>query len=182
MSDDIIRVWQALYTLPRQEFKAEKQLMGAGIDFYLPTIKRVKQWSDRKKKVTEPLLRGYIFIHASEKERLEAVEFNSIIRSVFDQGRPARIHDFEIENLRNFVKDSYEYQVRDGIIKGAKVRICEGPFEGVIGSIVDGSSQKSIYVSLEFINRTVMAHLTDGTRFEVLTESQLKQIESGNGQ
>jgi transcription antitermination factor NusG len=175
------RIWQALYTLPRQEFKAEKQLSGTGIEFYLPTIKRVKQWSDRKKKVTEPLLRGYIFIHVTEKERLEAVELDSIIRSVFDQGRPARIHDFEIENLRNFVQDSFVYQVNDGIVKGAKVRICEGPFEGVIGSIVDGSSQKSIYVSLEFINRTVMAHLTDGTRFEVLTDSQLKEIENENG-
>jgi len=170
------KFWQALYTQSRQEFKAETQLTAIGIDSYLPKISRIKQWSDRKKKVTEPLLRGYIFIFADEKERLEAIQLNSIVRSVFDNGKPAKIHEFEIENLRNFVNETFEYRVNNGIVKGAKVKIASGPFSGVIGTVIDESNQKSLHVSLEFINRTVIAQLTEGTEFEVLTASQLKQI------
>ena len=64
------KYWFALYTKPRNEFKAEQQLTAAEIINYLPTLTLVKKWSDRKNKVTEPLLRGYIFIYANEEERL----------------------------------------------------------------------------------------------------------------
>ena len=48
------KYWFALYTKPRSEFKAEQQLTAVGVENYLPTITRLKQWSDRKKKVTTP--------------------------------------------------------------------------------------------------------------------------------
>jgi len=60
IKNSIDKFWFALYTKPRNEFKAEQQLIAAGITNYLPTVTLLKQWSDRKKKVTEPLLRGYI--------------------------------------------------------------------------------------------------------------------------
>lgn len=62
------RAWYALYTKPKAEFKAAQQLKCIGIDYYLPTITKIKQWSDRKKRITEPVLRGYIFIYATEKK------------------------------------------------------------------------------------------------------------------
>lgn len=164
------RKWYALYTNPRCEFKAEMQLKVNDIDCYLPKITRIKQWSDRKKKVTEPLLRGYIFIYASEIERCLAVEQDAIIRCVFDQGRPAKIHDFEIENLRNFINDTQDYFILNGLIKGVQVRIFEGPFAGVVGTLIEEPKQKSIAVSIELLNRTVVAHFTEGTRIEIVND------------
>lgn len=58
--------WFALYTKPKHEFKAEIKLNAEGIETYLPKISKIKQWSDRKKKIIEPVLRGYIFIYANE--------------------------------------------------------------------------------------------------------------------
>ncbi|MEJ2505376.1 MAG: transcription termination/antitermination NusG family protein [Ignavibacteriaceae bacterium] len=78
--------WLALYTKPRSEFKAEEQLISSGIQTYLPTITKLKQWSDRKKKIAEPLFRGYIFIYADEQERLTSVEKPAIVKS-YDQKR-----------------------------------------------------------------------------------------------
>ena len=45
---------------------------GKGIESYLPLKKVLKQWSDRKKWVEEPLFRSYIFIHADLKGRASA--------------------------------------------------------------------------------------------------------------
>ena len=73
-NNSLEKFWFALYTKPRNEFKSEQQLIAAGITNYLPTVTLLKQWSDRKKKVTEPLLRGYIFIYANEEERLVSLE------------------------------------------------------------------------------------------------------------
>jgi transcription antitermination factor NusG len=66
------KYWFVLYTKPRHEFKAEEQIKSLNIEVYLPTTTVVKQWSDRKKKVTEPLFKSYIFIYADEKERLNS--------------------------------------------------------------------------------------------------------------
>jgi transcriptional antiterminator RfaH len=42
-----------------------------GITNYCPTITLVKQYSDRKKKVTKPLLSSYVMVELEEKERIK---------------------------------------------------------------------------------------------------------------
>ena len=44
---NIDKNWFALYTKPRGEFKAAEQLNVNEINYYLPTLTTVKQWSDR---------------------------------------------------------------------------------------------------------------------------------------
>ncbi len=162
--------WFALYTKPRSEFKAEKQLIGVGVKNYLPTITRLKQWSDRKKKVTKPLLGGYIFIFANETERLLSIEQQAIVRCLFDAGRPARIPEWQIENLKKLLETNQELLIHNGIVAGAKVAIKNGPLEGVIGTVVKGGTGKSISVSIDLLNRSVIARLTDDCSLEVVSE------------
>ncbi len=162
--------WFALYTKPRSEFKAEKQLKGVEVKNYLPTITRLKQWSDRKKKVTKPLLGGYIFIFANEAERLISIEQQAIVRCLFDAGRPARIPEWQIENLRKLLETNQDLLIHNGIVTGAKVIIKSGPFEGVIGTVVEGGTGKSISVSIDLLNRSVIARLPDDCSLEVVRE------------
>ncbi len=100
------KYWFALYTKPRSEFKARDQLALLEVEHYLPTFTSMKQWSDRKKKITEPLIRGYIFIYANEQERLASVEQPSIVRCLFDCGHPASIPDWQIDNIKKFLLKS----------------------------------------------------------------------------
>lgn len=166
------KFWFALYTKPRHEFKAELQLKTAGIEVYLPKITRLKQWSDRKKKVTEPLINSYIFIRSSEKERLLALEEEAIVRCVFDCGRPAKIPDDQMQNFIDFIKDEEDYFVINGIVKGAKVIIKDGPFAGVTGVIVEEPCGKTVAVSIELLNRTVVARLHENVKLDVLLSKQ----------
>lgn len=164
------KFWFALYTKPRSEFKAEKQLTGSGINNYLPVITRLKQWSDRKKKVTEPLLRGYIFIYATEQERLISVEQQAIVRCIFDAGRPARIPEWQIENIRALLETKSDVIVKNGIIPGARVKITSGPFGGIVGTVVKGDGGKSISVTIDLLNRSVIARLPGDSSVEVIRE------------
>ena len=166
----IDKYWFALYTKPRSEFKAEQQLITAGINNYLPTITRLKQWSDRKKKVTEPLLRGYIFIYANEQERLISVEQQAVVRCIFDAGRPAKIPEWQINNLRTLLETKSDIIVKNGIVPGAKVRITSGPFEGVIGTVVSGEAGKSVSVTIDLLNRSVITRLPDESNVEVIRD------------
>ena len=170
--NDSQKSWFALYTKPRNEFKASQQLAGVEVEHYLPTITRLKQWSDRKKKVTEPLIRGYIFIYATENQRLASVEQPSIVRCVFDGGHPASIPDWQIDNIRKMLSLKSEIIVYNGIVSGTKVKIKNGPFEGVVGIVTNNEMGKSISISIDLLNRSVITRVPQGSELELIKEQQ----------
>ena len=107
--------WFALYTKSRSEFKAAEQIGANEVEYYLPTVVKYRQWSDRKKKITEPLIRGYIFVYANEKERIISLEQNAVVRCLTERGRPARIPDWQIENLKNMLKNKADFYIAEGL-------------------------------------------------------------------
>jgi len=155
-----VKHWLALYTKPRQEFKAAIQLESVSIEYYLPTFTVTKKWSDRKKKITEPLFRGYIFVHVDEKERLLAVSQKAIVKTVFFEGKPAVIPNWQIENLKKMLIDSPEVFVTDKIEVGTKIKIVDGPFKDVIGVVTSTQEDKWLSVSVELLRCSVMVRLT----------------------
>ena len=48
--------------------KVYQELKNQSVEAYLPLEKKIRQWSDRKKKVEEPMIRSYVFVKSSEKE------------------------------------------------------------------------------------------------------------------
>jgi transcription antitermination factor NusG len=163
--------WFALYTKPRNEFKAAKQLESVGVEYYLPTVVRISQWSDRKKKITEPLIRGYIFVYSDEKERILSLEQPSIVRCISERGRPARIPEWQIDNLKKMLQTNAEFHIKEGLVSGIKVRIKEGPFQGVIGVVKEVELGKAIVVSIDLLNRSVIAHLPTESVFEIIRDN-----------
>ena len=152
--------WFALYTKPRQEFKASIQLTKMTIENYLPTLTKVKKWSDRKKKVTEPIFRGYIFIKADEKERLLSLSQNAIVRCITFEGKPSIVPEWQIESLKSLLTTSPEVFVSNKIELGAKVKIIDGPFSGVLGIVKGVQEEKWLAVSVDLINCSVMVRLS----------------------
>lgn len=151
--------WFALYTKPRQEFKAASQLGELGIEHYLPLQIKIKQWSDRKKKVSEPLIHGYIFIKANEKERLQALQLYSMVRCVTFNGKPAAIPDWQIENLKIMLASNNEVVLSETIPSGTRVKIISGPFEGVVGIVNETSAGRTLSITIDLLKRSVTATL-----------------------
>ena len=151
--------WFALFTKPRHEFKAEEQLKMIGVNSYLPVVNKVKQWSDRKKKISEPVFRSYIFIYANEAERLAALEQTSIIRCLSEHRRPAVIPDWQIENLKRMLDYKAEYFVYEGLVSGTKVEIKEGPFHRCNWNRPLWNRRKVFAVTVELLNRTIITYL-----------------------
>ena len=162
--------WFALYTKPRSEFKAAEQLKILSIEYYLPLATTIRQWSDRKKKITEPVIRGYIFINADERERLLALEQFSIVRCVSERGRPAVIPQWQIDNLRKMLEYHGDFQVMQGLIPGKKIKIIDGPFAGVVATYREIENERTISVSIELLNRSVIAHLPKESVIEIIKQ------------
>ena len=62
MITDPKKKWHAVYVSSRTEKKITDLLNNKGIEAYVPIIKTMRQWSDRKKMVELPLLNGYVFL------------------------------------------------------------------------------------------------------------------------
>ncbi len=153
------KFWFALYTKPRQEFKAALQIESVSVECYLPTFSSVKKWKDRKKKVTEPLFRGYIFIYADENERLRAVSQKSIVRTIFFNGSPSIIPEWQIENLKKILSETPDVFISNKIEIGSKVKITDGPFKDITGIVKEEQEDKWLAVSVDLIKCSVMVRL-----------------------
>lgn len=151
--------WFALYTKPRHEFKARIQFNNLFIENYLPTLEVTKQWHDRKKKIMEPLFRGYIFVCVDEKERITALQQSSIVKTVGFGGKPVVIPEWQIENLKVVLAKNPDVFVTDKIEIGTNVVITDGPFSGVIGTVKEINNEKWLSVSLELLQRSVLVRL-----------------------
>ncbi len=155
----IKRFWLAFYTKPQQEFKTELYLQSAEIEHYLPSIVTLKQWSDRKKKVTVPLFKGYIFAKVNEAERMKILQQKTVVCNISFAGKPSHIPDWQIENIKKMLSETPDIFVSSGIEPGHLVKIIEGPFTGVVGTVKEMSKEKWLSVSIDLLNRTVSAKL-----------------------
>ncbi|MEO8232828.1 MAG: UpxY family transcription antiterminator [Ignavibacteriota bacterium] len=163
-----IKNWHVLYTHSRAEFKVEQSLRVNEIEVFLPTMKTIKQWTDRKKEIIEALFKSYIFIFATEKDRLLSLEDKHVVRCLCDTGKPAIIPEWQIENLKRIINADRQPEVIEGLMSGTKVEITNGAFIGVCGTIVKIENKNHLAISIELINRTVIVHITDETTFKNL--------------
>lgn len=160
LPDIIEKKWVAFYTKPRQEFKAAQEIQNLNIECYLPTIITLRQWSDRKKKIQVPLFNGYVFAKVDEKERLTAVQQDSIVKIISFAGKPSYIPEWQIESLKKMLIETPDVFVTNGLEVGQHVKITEGPFAGVDGYIKEMNKEKWLCVSIELLNRTVSVKLS----------------------
>lgn len=105
--------WYVLYTKPKWEKKVAERLTEIGITAYCPTIVKVQQWSDRKKKVVVPLFSSYVFVQLEEKNRNTVFSVTGVVRYLFWLGKPAIVRNQEIHAIQQWLSqpDSFEVEL-----------------------------------------------------------------------
>ena len=134
--------WFVVYTRPQQELKVATQLTAMGITNYCPTITLVKQYSDRKKKVTKPLLSSYVMVELEDKERNKVFACNGIVRYPFFLGKPAVVPASQIILMQDHLNGVYNDFKVTTLSVGDSHTINEGPFSGVSGRVVETDKTK----------------------------------------
>jgi len=148
--------WYPIYTRSRAEKKTQLELAKKNIVSYLPLKKVLKQWSDRKKIVEEPLLKSYLFVYISAKEYTEVLSTYGISRFIYFSGKIADIPNKQLEDLRLLLANSENLEVIDfDISPGEKVLIKAGPFKGIIAELVSLKSKKSLVLRLHKIGYSI---------------------------
>jgi len=147
----IIRKWFALQTKPKSEKLVAKQLEIKEIEYFLPLVQKVRIWSDRKKKIQIPLFSGYIFVHATEEERVKAItETSGALRYIFFEKRPAVVSDKEIEIIKYAISEPEKISIEDKKIKkGDMIIVTHGIFKGMKGYVNEFRGNYKLTINLE---------------------------------
>ncbi len=139
-----IKKWYVVYTRPRWEKKVAGILLGKGIEHYCPLNKVMKQWSDRKKIVLEPLFKGYIFVKLQETTKWEIKNIDGILNFVYWLGKPAVVRETEIVTIKKFLQEFSSVEVIERQLDiNSKVLIKQGVLMNYHGIIVEIHGNKA---------------------------------------
>ena len=129
--------WYALYTKPRWEKKIHKSLQNKGIESYCPLNKVRRKWSDRIKVIEEPLFKSYIFVRVEEAMKTEVRYVDGVLNYVYWNGKPAIVKDDEIIEIKRFMSEYDEVEVKAIDINPAdEVMVNAGVMMGASGRII----------------------------------------------
>jgi transcription antitermination factor NusG len=151
--------WYAVYTRPRCEKKVAEILTRRKIENYCPINKVVKQWSDRKKVICEPLFTSYVFVRVPEQAITSLRQTPGVINLVYWLGKPAVIRDVEIEEVKKFLCDYINIRLEKTPIHiNDKKQILGGPLMEMEGNVLSVRSN-TVKVALPSLGYMMFAEV-----------------------
>lgn len=152
--------WHIFYCKSRSEKKVAERLSGVGIEVFLPLVVQTKQWSDRKKKVENPLLPGYVFAHIPPHKVPEILRTDGIVAPLKIGKKYGTLHSEEKEALQRFVLSGYHVKLVSVDIQiGQKVRVTAGPLSELEGICISKAGLHYFSVRIDSLNHTIMARV-----------------------
>ena len=150
------RKWFVLYVKSRTEKKVKERFDKKKIEAFLPLMKVVRQWSDRKKTVQVPLFNGYIFVHLHELEFTEVRMIEGVVNFVRQEGKPATVKQEQIDAIRRFIETGLPMESStDHFAPGERVRINFGPLKDCEGELIAINNEKHFIIRVEIINQVL---------------------------
>lgn len=158
------KYWHALYVRSRAEKKVLWQLEENGFTAYLPLITQMKQWSDRKKKVEEPLFKSYVFVYSNEREYIPILNVYGVIKFVTFERKAVIVPENQILAIKKFVNDfekgeEYKMMNNEELKEGQKVRIINGPMKGLTGRLETIRNKRHLIVYIDVVGQCIPVHI-----------------------
>lgn len=153
--------WYAVYVLPRLEQKVHERIEDMGVESFLPTKIVIKKWSDRKKKVRQPLFPNYVFVKTSLQERFQLFGITGLVKFITFEGKPVEIPEKSIEAIKQLVElsddissDSYMGNIGD------KVTVQNGQFAGIEGVITQLNGKNRLVIQIKALRQSISVNVS----------------------
>lgn len=153
--------WVALYTNPRAEKQVEKNLQREGFVAYLPMIRELHTWSDRKKWVEIPLIKSYIFAKITAREEMLIRNVVGVAFLIKFKNNVLTIPESEIQMMKDFIASKLAIQVRntEELARGKRVRIHSGSLAGREGLLVSDCEDGNFAVEITGISMALVTYI-----------------------
>ena len=153
MNVENARCWYAVYVRSRFEKKVHQFLQEKGVTSFLPLIETWRQWSDRKKKVSIPLFKGYVFVRIVFKsDHCKVLDTDGVVKFVGIGNVPSVILDRDIEWIKILAGEPDALKnVLPEMPSGQRVKVISGPFRGLEGIVQKEGREAKLLVYFDSI-------------------------------
>jgi len=156
--------WLVFYTKSRAEKATDKNLKKFGFESYLPVMKVLRQWSDRKMKVEVPLFNSYIFVYDLESSIQDILKIPGVTWNIRHNGKPAFLRENELATIKRFIESGLTIEIgsAEDLEKGDQVKIMDGPMKGAIGYLSGEYNDQKFTIELETIDQVMKVSVDKG--------------------
>jgi len=161
--------WYAIQTRSRHEKTVAAQLQEKGVTTFLPVVPHVHRWSDRYKVLQLPLFPGYAFVRmvAFPEACHLVLRTPGVAHFVGVRGKGLPIPEKEIEDIRKILDHNHLCAPHPFLRAGQRVRIRGGCLDGVEGILLAQSSNRSLILSVQLIQRSLSIRI-EGYDLEIV--------------
>jgi len=165
--------WFALQVRSRYEKNVASFLDGKGYEWFLPTYRSRRRWSDRIKDVELPLFPGYLFCRFNPQDRLPILKTPGMISIVGTAKIPTAVDEAEIVALRTLVASGVPRQPWPYLQVGQRVRIEQGALCGLEGILLQHKGHDRVILSVTLLQRSVAAEIDRTWVIPIASQSRL---------
>ena len=150
--------WYATYVKSKHEFVVQDQLFKKEIETFLPAVKKLRQWKDRKKWINFPLFPGYLFVNIQPdpEKFLSVLKTIGVINFVSAEPKyPTVVPPEEINSLKLLLENNKAIDVFPHIKEGTRVKVKRGALHGAEGVLEKKDDQYMFLVNVNILGRSV---------------------------
>jgi transcription antitermination factor NusG len=167
--------WHVIYVKSRWEKKVHASLQEISLESFLPQVKTVQQWSDRKKTIIKPLFPSYVFVNInSSLEFHKALSVNGACAYIRFGKEYARVTEKEVNQIKLLVgaKDVTDVVMDTQLPKVGEIKkIVYGPLSGLECEVLKVGNVNKIIVYIHSLGQNITASIPS-YYFEELNISQ----------
>jgi transcriptional antiterminator RfaH len=157
--------WVVVNTQANREMIALDHLTRQHFSTYCPVVRRRVRHARQTREVLRPLFSGYLFVRmCANGPGYRSIAFTRGVRSLVRFGeRPALLSDTFICELKSREIDGAIVQCMSRYSIGQAIRVTDGPFADLVGTIVALDDDRARIVALlNFLSRPVKVNLPPG--------------------
>lgn len=154
--------WHALYVHSRAEKKVFERLQEMGAEAYLPLVTKMKRWSDRMKKVEEPLFKSYLFVRSDEKWHFQILSIPGVTKFVCFEHKAVVVPENQIKAVMKYCNDYVEEdnEINETELhEGQLVMITSGELMGLTGRLAPINNKKRLIVYIESVGQYIPVNI-----------------------
>ena len=170
--------WYALQVRSRKENYVAAHILGQGFECLLPTYKSIRQWSDRKKELEQPLFPGYLFCRFDFQARRPLITIPGVLQILGNGRIGIPVSDDEISALRLAVTSGMPKQPWPYLEVGQRVRVNYGTLTGLEGILVNVKGNHRVILSVTLLQRSVAMEV-DTAWLSPVTETKRGAVGQG---
>lgn len=160
--------WYVIRTQAKLERRIEQAMGLLDIENYLPRRLVMRKWSDRIKKIEEPLFPNYIFARLILSRKTEILKIKGVLNLVSCQGIPCCLRNQEIERIKLIESVSKNINTESIYQRGDKIRVVNGVFSGLEGILIHHCNQARILIQLPILKQAVSVAILIGDVLKIL--------------